>query len=875
MRKSIVFALISLAFVFVACEKEKIQEQNNPVDSSNTIVFTASLTKTAIDANDEVVSWVAGDEVKFVWADGSTTATASSSGSSTTFSIEVGKDITELYAVYPATACGSYSEGKVNVNFKGSYSDGDFAANDICVAKAVKTGDTWNTTLAFKNAACILKVGVAGSSFTRLQVMAVGDESIFGELPVSIDGGGEISFGAATNTGSTVRMEVSGPGNYYIPVMPGVTLSNGFRINRIKVDVDDDGDGNDDQLTPFFYNGSFTTTRGQIIKLNDIDAHAGQYYVTPSGAGTKAGQSWSQAMDIDKFKAFVTNQDNHFLLKGSTFHFSAEEFSFGDDYLVLHYPDHSKVAFTLEGTVTASDTTVFVGRTNTSENNKAGVLWPQANSNITVKNIKFTGTNGKGNSAAIRLNNGAETFTLDHCYFRGNRTNGNGASIAQYSGCVLTVRDCSFSGNTGIGGAIFLNSASATAIVEDSEFKYNTNGAIRADAASSVEIARSNFTGNNGTSSGPALRFGGSPIVTVTDCNFVDNYCNQGAGTIAVSSNTVSLSISGGTFEGNHADGTTDDDSAGAVIYDWGGSTVSFTDVLFKENYNNVGTNTQSGGIIRLGKNTCVARFNGCTFDGNYSYRSSDSNNSLAAIVQNRQGGAKYYFNACEFKHNSSGLDNERKGGLYGMVIAAYSTCTIGMNNCSIHDNYGQRNPDEPQTTWFHLSNTSNTFILSNSTIIGDAQRTPQMGGAVHKDHWSVLKLNTTGNYYLLNDIICSKFSDGCGIWCGAGNTSINAYYTKMSPEGDGRAVWTNDTGAGFNYYSAYLGSYDGTHVWNGTFSAGTNKDSFAATSDVNAQIESADADFYNWLSSIGALGKDINGNSRGATSWPGCYQNN
>ena len=46
-----------------------------------------------------------------------------------------------------------------------------------------------------------------------------------------------------------------------------------------------------------------------------------------------------------------------------------------------------------------------------------------------------------------------------------------------------------------------------------------------------------------------------------------------------------------------------------------------------------------------------------------------------------------------------------------------------------------------------------------------------------------------------------------------------------------------------------------------------------AATADVNTEIQSADADFYTWLNSIGALGKDINANSRGTTSWPGCYQ--
>ncbi|MBR6306350.1 MAG: hypothetical protein IKR38_06210, partial [Bacteroidales bacterium] len=173
MRKTILFALTALAVISIACEKEipqEPQEQTIPA-KSNVVVFTANVpTKTTIDANDQVVSWTAGDVVKFVWEGGSTTATASSSGSSTTFSVEVGEGIDELYAVYPADAGGSYDSGNVNVHFNGSRTDGSFAANDICVAKAVKNGDTWSTTLAFKNVACLLKVGVTDSEVTKIQV---------------------------------------------------------------------------------------------------------------------------------------------------------------------------------------------------------------------------------------------------------------------------------------------------------------------------------------------------------------------------------------------------------------------------------------------------------------------------------------------------------------------------------------------------------------------------------------------------------------------------------------------------------------------------------------------------------------------------------
>ena len=255
MKTTKILALIALAAIAVACAKEneapenEAPEEQGPVVPAEpgVIVFTAQApTRTVIDANDQVVTWVAGDEVKFIWAGGSATAAAASAGASTTFSVEIADGITELYAVYPASAGGSYDEGNVNVHFNGSRTDGSFAANDICVAKAVKTGDTWETSLAFKNVACLLKVGVSTNDIVKLQVKGLGNEVVSGYLPVNIDGS-NVSFGTATNTGTSMNMTVSGPGNYYIPILPGVTFSDGFRVNLF---TDDETQSSDIVDTP-------------------------------------------------------------------------------------------------------------------------------------------------------------------------------------------------------------------------------------------------------------------------------------------------------------------------------------------------------------------------------------------------------------------------------------------------------------------------------------------------------------------------------------------------------------------------------------------------------------------------------------------------
>ena len=872
MKQIRIFALIALAVLTAACAKEirTNNEEQEPSLNPNVIVFTANApSKTAIGNDDETVTWVAGDEVRFSWDGGYAIAAAASSGATTTFTVEVDDNVDEIYAIYPASAGGSVNEGKVTVHYSGSRTDGTFAANDICVARAVKSGNAWNTSLAFKNAACVLKVGVTSNDIVKLRVEAVGGEMISGAYEVSMDGSGNPVVGAAVGTaGDKTSLTISGPGNYYIPIKPGVTLADGFRVSRFINDSD--------QVTPFYYYGSFTTERGTIIKLNDIDAHAGQYYVSPAGAGTKSGQSWTNAMDVDKFKAFVTNQDNHFLLKGSTFHFSADEFSFGDDYLELDYPDHGNVAFTLEGTMTASDTTTFIGRTNTSEV-KAGVLAPMHNSYITVKNVKFTGTDGASNSSVIRVNHGAKEFTLDHCYFRGNKTAGNGGSISLLNDAHLIIKNCSFSGNRGAGAVLHVNNTSANVDILDTEIKGNFVNSIYGQNVGEFNLTRVLFKGNYADDeSGAAGWFENGGTYTFTDCDFIDNYCDWRGG--AVVFYKVQATITGGKFQGNHADGDGNDYAGGAIyVYGTNGG-VECSNVLFKDNYSFVKSNTNAGGIIRLKDSGNFAYFDHCVFDNNWSCRSASSNNSCAAIINCRNGGTIFYFNACEFKNNSSGRgwsSGNQQGGKNGQVMAVWASATIGMNNCSIHDNFASRNVDDGGIPWIHMGNGGNKLLMSNCSVIGDQIRRPEDEDQL-KSRFGVIYLEANGSYYLINNILCSKYSDGASVRTGGTGYIEVDYYNKTSP-GKDSDVWTalSGSGSGYDYWadSSCFGNWSAPYTWNGTLT-GTNSSMKAATADVNSEIQSADADFYAWLNSIGALGKDINGNSRGATSWPGCYQN-
>lgn len=890
-------SMLALAMFTAACAQvEDPTEPQNP-SGDNVVVFEANVpTKTSISDDDKTVTWVAGDEVKFVWAGGETSATASASGASTTFAVELPEEVDEVYAVYPATTPASISDGNIVLNFSNQLSGGEFKDADICVAKTLKNEGTWNTTLNFKNAACLLKVGVSGNEITRIQVAAVNDEIIAGDLAVTFEDNGDISFTYPESGSKTADMVVTGPGNYYIPVFPGVELAEGFRINCFVP-----GDEGETQLTPFYYNGTFTTGRGQVIILSEIESRLGQYYVTPNGAGSKAGQSWANAMDAATFKAFIENGDNHDLIRGAVFHFSAESFDFGD-YLYTDFTGHSEVAFTLEGTKSADAMTVFVGRTG----QPAGILWPHTNTNLTVKNVKLTGTDGESNRAAVRMTTSSAKLTLDGCEIVDNKTAENGGAIAIYNASALTIVNCTISGNAGVGGVIYakndegegptiriedtviekhegnycpINLVKVTSFdIVDSEIKDNTTYAfIYAQGVGTFTAERTKWTNNHAyDDSGSVAFIEGAGTYTFIDCEFVGNHADWRGGALCVSggSTTAEVSVVGGKFEGNYTTGV-GDEYAGGVLNLSAPVTVDFTGVDFIENYSFVGKNKNAGGIIQITKAGGAVRCNDCLFDGNYTNRSIQDNAAAAAIINCRTGGVKYYFNACEFKNNTSGksTSGNEQGGTKGTVIASYRASTIALNNCSMHDNFGAR--DDNNLSWIYVDNSENTLIISNSTIVGD----PTIYGGTRKNDWGVIKLHTFGNYYLINNILCSNVEGGQTVWCGVEEdnaTKVFSYYNKTNPELDGRIDWGTDTGSGHDYWgsSSCFGGWSLPYTWNGTLT-GTNSSMKATTADVNTQIQNSDSDFYNWLSTIGALGKDINGNNRGTTSWPGCYQAN
>ena len=891
MKRIAMFSFAALAAFAVACaEIETPQEPDNqepteqpetpgepenpeePTPDDGTVEFTANVpTKTAIDADDVKVTWCKDDAVKFIWAGGECTALATAEGETTTFKVPVEDGIEEIYAVYPATMPATLAEGKLVLGFANTLESGAFAANDVTVSKTQKVDGEWNTTLNFKNAASLFKVGVTSSATTRVQIASYDNEVIAGDLTVSFAEDGTLAFEYPAEGNTTMNMAINGVGDYYIPVFPGVTMENGFRINRFE--------GEENQMTPFYYRGEFTTERGAIYRFPNLEYNAGRYYV--ANAGTGVGHKSSEPMSVEDFKAFVTNQDNFFLLRGATFHFPAEEFSFGDDYLYLKYADHSNVNFTLQGTATQTDTTVFLGRTNTADSNKAGVIWVQNNCLLTVKNVKFTGTHGKSNSAVFRVNSGAKELNLINCQFRDNSTpGGNGPVVALFNGATVNIEGCSFSENVGYGFLARIDGDGSTVNIKDTEVKNCNGNGLYTGKVGSLTLERVRFLNNYAEDdSGTAAFIEGSGEILFKDCDFIGNKADWRGGAICISGGNVTakVAIKGGKFDGNSAHGvptsgdnptTASSGAGGGAIQLQAAATVDISDVQFLNNYTSVGTNERVAGVIYACTDGAVVRCNNCVFDANYSYRSNSVNPACPAITTLNHK-VKFFFNGCEFKHNSSG-GYAGTGGKYGQLFEHRSSGVLAFNNCYMHDNYGQRNTDP--IDWIHVTNNDNaTLFLSNTTIIGDPTR---YGYTSAKNTNGVIYLDRDAYFRFINNILCSPTVGGKCIQGGTSYSAGVAMYNKTSPT-TGFGWGDSDTGSGHDYYATAdsFGGLNG-YLWNGTMT-GTNSDKLAPTATVNDAIEENLPEFHSWLDEIGALGKDINGNNRGATSWPGCYQAN
>ena len=350
----------------------------------------------------------------------------------------------------------------------------------------------------------------------------------------------------------------------------------------------------------------------------------------------------------------------------------------------------------------------------------------------------------------------------------------------------------------------------------------------------------------------------GNTTMTFKNCSFTKNHAASGGGVMYVGDSNASVSFDNCSF----GDGNSDNRNyavAGSVLMAINSEVHSFTDCVFDYNQ---GTGNW-GCVVYLystaSKNGKV-RLNNCLFKNNIS-------KNRGIVSANEQG--LIYLNGVTFVDNTV---SDATG--YGICVHANNQTLVCMNNVTSYNN--KCSNSSPTDNNFSF-NCDGNFIIVNSTIVDN---TPK----------HVVRQNTAdGKVALCNNIVINR-QGTAPFWFNASSTRVNNGHNLISasalqgnlPDNDSDMFAVTDATLGGTYSENWdetskYGVYSWTNSLSG-FTPATQKNVEDTIKDYDytmAGIDHVGTDFYNWLNSIGALGKDGRGVSRGTGNWwPGAYQN-
>lgn len=632
-------------------------------------------------------------------------------------------------------------------------------------------------------------------------------------------------------------------------------------------------------------------------------------YVTVKGAGLFTGEDWNNAMSVydlldlllaDKSGVFsaekaakINGKIIHLeqgiyplasadrplpIISGETANFSVTIKGGYKNGGYTQYPDkyHTYLSgasdyqiFALKGNVTLTLDGVGLTGSRGEGGGKAGVVL-SGGSVLKMKNVDVSNAYNSATSGAFQVNDA--TLEATDCRFFNNVANFAGALNLGSPNSVCTLTRCEFYNNASNqrGGAIKVTTGTLKA--NNCVFRNNhaeTNGGAMWIAgckdAQSVVFDGCTFEGNSCTNGGGVCWMNGGAAATFKNCDFTNNFASNGsAGALYATdgNDTESWDVNRITVENCRFAGNNSVAYNGGSLHvrgsAKGNSEMHVKNCTFKNEY----TTANAAVVAMGGTGAPIATFDNCVFSGCHSSKNS-------SVFYNYATNGKTYFNACVFEDNyitENNYGTEANIGTAGVFI--------GFNNCAVSNSCNNRvGANSQQSCWYNFN--SGKILFSNSSIIG----TPTSGGKQYPSYGLVRLNGNAANVHFVNNIIVSDNEAGCSIYGGdtQTNLTVTGSYNKLSPtrtQKEGTFTYNKGTGDELN---AYASSFPGLAwgedgwAWSGTYA---NASSFAQTSAVNNAIKSFDADFHAWLNSIGALGKDIRGKDRGATSWPGSYQN-
>ncbi len=301
-----------------------------------------------------------------------------------------------------------------------------------------------------------------------------------------------------------------------------------------------------------------------------ISAEGAVFYVTPGGAGAKAGTSWANAFSEAEFPNALMSApvDSEFwVAKGRYRPSTTDKTEF--------FPLNPGVAVYggFAGTETARDqrnwkTNVTVltgdlafddffdadGITRRSSSivgtNSVNVMNAQVSNAATVLD-GFVITAGDSNTIGGGILNPLGGVAIRNCSFYGNRASQSGGALYMENS-TSTVTDCTFSGNTADWGGAIYNDKSAS-LIERCFFESNfavlqNGGAIFSTNFPSPEVEGCTFFKNKAGDRGGGIC--ATNDTRVSACTFIENEAADGGGIFAIGTEPV---VTNCTFSGNTA----------------------------------------------------------------------------------------------------------------------------------------------------------------------------------------------------------------------------------------------------------------------------------------------------------------------------------
>lgn len=889
MKKSIILLAALAAVAAVSCTRELDINNESPA-VKGAITFSASHeqasdpdVKTTLNTSDGSVTWNAGDLADLVTDTGVYPSNALVAGddgqSSVDFTFD-GVSGTPVMAVYPSGLTPVYSEEKLNVAIPATQ-DGSFASAGIEVAKAV------DGTLAFKNVCGLLQVRINNDDVKKIVISSNDDNPLVGTVPVSFVGT-KLVLGDPTSTATSVTVNVSGSGTYYVAVLPGANLESGFYVELLN--------SSDVAVGEVLTGNTLTVDRRQIRKLNleDKGVISNKVFVKVDGVGSEDGSSWDNAMGSAAFYTFLTTKttDNTVFMAAGT------------------YPTQATAGCTFNAGITGLS--IYGGYPSTATGTSL------AGRDITTNRTILSGdqdNDGTGENRILITNNSNITAVLDGLEFRKAYASGNqgmGSALCINNCKTIKVVNCIFSDNTNVtttketetkaatgGGAV--RAAAGTVIFKGCTFSNNTatvvsGGAMRVAGTANVTLDECVFSNNTATTNGGAIHMSKGTLI-IHDSQFNKNTATTNGGAISITQQAdCSVTMSGTSFYHNRA-ASSSGYCGGAIAigpctnsWDVGTSDVTLTNCYFEENEGHATdivydpetptslktgideSKASTGGAIFVEKNASV-KLDHCWF-----YHNLCSKNGGA--IRTKDATAVLYMNACSFYMNYSGASASTVQGTSG---------PIAMYNCVFYNNQN-KSTSSPAT----IRSTNGEILMANTSL--------RLGSSYPGVVFSATKNSVIVNSLFVNSGAGSEPALKKAIAVASGKTvSSFGHNLHSGYNADGSSYGTidqtnakagSDQEIGLDDFPSWVGTVDGieyhllkiTKLPTTYYNADPAVDYRATPAEVEAAIEYFDTNnstaFKTWLNTLDEgsgrkpLDVDYRGYLRNATNiWPGSYE--